>query len=600
MKAWRWLWPSGIKNRLFVSILLFVLVPSTALQLRNISQIETTMESNISQQNASQLDSLKNGMESFRIGVLGGMLQLERDPELRMLLGRPANMSDSERTLHIDGRLLSLKQGLMNALIPVHITLVDEYGDVYTTTEEGVPERTVSSADITGQPEYREMEENGLSYLWAVHNARDVLQDVFPGAELYSLFAKLETTDGREFGTLRISLDIRTWLQSITNGFQVKQAYYLFDGARRSILLPQDERTTTQLADMDVLFSNDPFHYVSDANNQFIYNGIYLPNLDWTLITRFPLEALSGNISVMRNQVIVSFSLTVIVFVVVTYAIVSSIVRPLRTLQRRMTELVDRDLNVRIPEERFKGELLVLARAFNGMIRDIRGLIDRLRTEERQKEAFHFQMLMSQMNPHFLLNTLNTIKWNARNHGDLGTSEICQNLGRLLESSLNSEVDLVHLKEEIELVRAYVYIQSFRYDHRFTTEYDIDEELQYALVPKLSLQPLVENAIYHGLVHMKEGGAIRISATRREKSLRLEIRDNGQGLAAAKPRTGAKRKGIGVSNLRDRLALLFREDSSLELLPQEQGMLVVLELPLLLASPYDNGGGVPGVDHTAR
>ncbi|MBN2983681.1 sensor histidine kinase [Cohnella algarum] len=599
MKAWRSLWPASIKNRLFVSILLFVLVPSAFLQLRNISQLETAMESNISQQNAAQLDSIKNGMENLRIGVLGGMLQLERDPELIAMLSSPGELADTNRELQIANRLLALKQRLMNALTPVHITLADQYGHVYTTTEEGEPERFVSVSDITGQPEYATLSDTGQSYMWAVHESRDLLADLFPQSELYSLFAKLTTVDGDTFGYLRITLDIRTWLQSMTNGFQVKQTYYLFDGDRKPILLPQDDRATAQLLGMRELFANDPYRHATDENSQFIYNGIYLPNLDWTLVTRFPLEALSGNLRAMRSEVIVSFSLTVVLFIGVTYAIVSSIVRPLRALQRTMKELVDRDLDVRIPEHRFKGELLVLAKAFNGMIGDIKGLISRLRTEERQKEAFHFQMLMSQMNPHFLLNTLNTIKWNARNHGDLATSEICQNLGRLLESSLNSEVDLVHLKEEIELVKAYAYIQSFRYDHSFKTEYEIDEELQYALVPKLSLQPLVENAIYHGLVHMKDGGAIRISAARRERQLRIEIRDNGQGLGGEKPKSGRKRKGIGLSNLRARLELLFKDRSSLSLFPLEQGTLVVLEMPLLISSPYDMEVK-PDVENSAR
>ena len=604
MKRLRSIWPSSIKNRLFVSILLFVLVPSTFLQLRNISQMETMMKTNISQQNAAQLDSLKNGIESLRIGVLGGLLQLERDPELRAMLTDPGAFPEEDLPLQIGARLLTLKQRLMNALVPVHITLADKDGHVYTTTEEGAPKRDVSNADFAAQPEYAELAESGQSYLWETHESRDVLQDLFPQSELYSLFGRLETVNGGTFGYLRISIDIRTWVQSITNGFQVKQTYYLFDGNRQPILLPQDDRTTALLRGMPALFANDPFHYATDGSNQFIYNGIYLPNLNWTLIARFPLEALSGNIRAMRHQVIVSFSATVIAFIAITYAIVASVVSPLRTLQRRMKELVDKELEVSIPEKRFKGELLVLAKAFNGMIDDIRGLISRLRAEERQKEAFHFQMLMSQMNPHFLLNTLNTIKWNARNHGDKGTFEICQNLGRLLESSLNSEVDLVHLKEEIELVKAYAYIQSFRYDHSFKTEYEIGEELEYALVPKLSLQPLVENALHHGLVHMKDNGVIRIAAMRRGDRLRIEIADNGQGiggqgLGGEKPRAGRKRKGIGISNLRDRLDLLFKGQADLSLKPLEQGTIVVLEMPLMMASPYGKGESI-NVENSSR
>ncbi|MGV2795007.1 HAMP domain-containing protein, partial [Clostridium perfringens] len=134
----------------------------------------------------------------------------------------------------------------------------------------------------------------------------------------------------------------------------------------------------------------------------------------------------------------------VIVFMLVTYAIVSSILRPLRQLQRKMTQITDQYMHLHLQESKYKGETRELARSFNQMPDDIRKLIATLRAEERQKEALRFQILMSQMNPHFLLNTLNTLKWNARSQGDAGTYEICQNLGGLLECGLNTEVDLVH------------------------------------------------------------------------------------------------------------------------------------------------------------
>ncbi|MNO22460.1 Sensor histidine kinase YpdA [compost metagenome] len=169
----------------------------------------------------------------------------------------------------------------------------------------------------------------------------------------------------------------------------------------------------------------------------------------------------------------------------------------------------------------------------------------------------------------------------------MGTSEICQNLGKLLESGLNSDADLVFLKEEIGLIQAYVYIQSFRYDHSFNVEYMIGDGLEYALIPKFSLQPLVENAIYHGLVHMKAGGKITILIAGAGGRLRVEIGDNGQGLQQNAGASGKRRKGIGLSNLRERIMLLYKGGGTLLLLPLPQGTVAVLDIPLLNSSPYD-------------
>ncbi|QQZ63048.1 sensor histidine kinase [Paenibacillus sonchi] len=582
----KWLWPSSMKNRLVLSILLFVLIPSAFLQIRNITQLETMMKDNISQQNTAQLNFLKNNIESLKFGVLGAMLQLERDPDLREQLGRTGeNMP--EKNMFIKNELLLVKQRLMNAIVPVHLTLVDDKGEVYNTLEEGMAVPAVSGAELLQQPEFVKLRQGAEAYYWTVHEPDYLLANALPGSQLFSLFSKLQGTDGHTFAYLRISLDMKTWLNSITGGFQVKQTYYLLDGGGQPILMGRNDRSAQALGGMLATFKSNPARYFTDDKDLFIFNGTYLPNMDWYLVSRFPLEALSGNILAMKREVMLSFLVTCIIFAGIMYAIVSSTVRPLHNLQKKMSELVDKNLNVSIPERKYKGELLRLARAFNLMTGDIRKLIERLQMEERQKEAIRFQMLMSQMNPHFLLNTLNTIKWNARNHGDMGTSEICQNLGKLLESGLNSDADLVFLKEEIELIRAYVYIQSFRYDHSFNVEYMIGDGLEYALIPKFSLQPLVENAIYHGLVHMKAGGKITILIAGAGGRLRVEIGDNGQGLERSGSASGKRRKGIGLSNLRERILLLYKGRGELLLLPLPQGTVAVLDIPLLNSLPYD-------------
>lgn len=593
MKRLKWLWPSGLRNRLFVSFLLLVLVPSTVLQIRNISQMETLMKTNISQQNMTQLETMKSNLENLKIEILGTMLKLEREPETKDRLLNPDRYDAEERELFIQNKLLATKHGLTNASLPVHYTLVDGFGHVYSTMNEIHAKRqAVPAAHILQQPSFSKLAGSDSSYFWEVFGPEDLLGQHFPGSTFYSLLSKLESVDGTSFAYLRISLDLKAWMASITNAFQVKQTYYLTSADGRPVLESDEGPGEGLFHHMLSTLQTDPAGYLEDGDNLYIYNGIFLPNSGWYLINRFPLEALSGDIQSMKNRVLVSFLFIAVLFIGVTFAIVSTVVRPLRRFQRNMSELVERNLDVRIPEQKYKGEIFFLARAFNKMTDDIRGLIARLKTEERQKEAIRFQMLMSQMNPHFLLNTLNTIKWNARNHGDTGTSEICQNLGKLLEHSLNAEVDLVHLKEELELVRAYAYIQSFRYDHSFVLEYDIGEGLEYALVPKLSLQPLVENAIYHGLVHMKAGGKIVVRVRNVDGMLRLEVQDNGQGLTG--PEQGKaipvrKRKGIGLGNLRERLALLYKGEAQLLLLPLESGALARLNIPLLVSSPYDRG-----------
>lgn len=598
-KALGRLWPASLKNRLFISIALLVLVPSFLLQVYHIGRMEDLMKGNISSQNAAQLDSIKGGFERVRLSVVGSMLQLEREPEVSERLLHPERYEEEERGFYLKNRLFTAVQNLAgNASVPVHIVLADKHGNVYTTFPESLEASAQSRA--LEESDFRRLIASREPYFWEVHEADDWLGSVFQHPFAYSHFSRLEAPDGEVIAYLRISLDVNAWLSNVTNSFQVKQSYYVMNGAGESVPLTAgrlDNRE--QLQGMLAVFRERPQDYFTDSGGLYLYNGIYLPNTDWYLISRFPLEVLSGNIDSMLKQAVLVLGVAAALFVVITFGLVSALVKPLRHLQTQMTGLVANNLEVKLPEHKYKGEVLTLAQAFNQMIQDIQGLIGRLRSEERQREASRFQMLMAQMNPHFLLNTLNTIKWNARNHGDHGTSEICQNLGMLLERSLNATEDLVYLKEEIGLVKAYLHIQSFRYEHSFDAVYELEEGLDYALVPKLSLQPLVENCINHGLVHMKDNGKIMVRALKREGLLCLEIQDNGRGLHGDKPKETRRRKGIGLENLRERLALLYKGQGALHLLPLEQGTLARLDIPLLLSSPYKKEGDGNHVDHIA-
>ncbi|WP_018751150.1 sensor histidine kinase [Paenibacillus sanguinis] len=595
-RVWSWIWPSSLKNRLFLSILLLVLVPSFLLQIFNVNRMETMMIHNISSQNAAQLESIKNSFERIRFSVVGAMLQLERDPEIVAYLQHPERFHEEERKFYLKNRLYTMMQTLgSDSNMPVHLLLADQAGHTYSTLPDIYDSSPMLRQMLMDKGQM--LDKKNQPYSWEIHQTEEPFTAVFEHPVIYSNLSRLESRDGQFIAYLRISLDVNAWLSAVTNNFQVKQNYYVLDASGNQVNLTASHiDSAKQLEQMLTGFRLQPDSYVKDASGMYLYNGIYMPNTGWYLISRFPLEALSGNIKSMLKDIMFVLGGFSLLFIAITFGLVATLVKPLRHLQKQMSQLVDRNLEVRLPEHKYRGEVLTLAKAFNKMIQDIQELIKRLRSEERQREASRFQMLMAQMNPHFLLNTLNTIKWNARNHGDADTSEICQNLGMILEHSLNSEVDLVHLREEISLIQAYMHIQSFRYEHSFESVYELEQGLDYVLVPKLSLQPLVENAIHHGLVHMKENGKIMVRAAKCGQMLLLEVQDNGCGLQQEN-RSRRTRKGIGLSNLRERLALLYRQEASLQLIGLEQGTLARMEIPLLDALPY--GEGHIDVENTA-
>lgn len=328
--------------------------------------------------------------------------------------------------------------------------------------------------------------------------------------------------------------------------------------------------------------------YLTDDKSGTLINYVYIESLDWYMVNRIPLAVLFNEISGLKQRYFLTFFAFTAAFVLIAFMISATFTRPLSHLQNKMKDVVRKNLKIRIPEGRSHGEVLELTRTFNTMLDDTNKLIAQLKAEERQKEAVHFHMLLAQMNPHFLLNTLNTMKWSAIRSGNEEISEMCVSLGKLLEVSLNAEVELVYLKDEIELVQAYLHIQRIRYQGSFEVTCDFDDELEYALVPKLSLQPLVENAIRHGVGPLTERGQISIRIYRNDKAqLTLEVGDNGIGMEESRRlQVTRTRKGIGLSNLKERLRLLFKGQSELEILQLSPGTLIRFSIPFLLSTPY--------------
>ena len=186
------------------------------------------------------------------------------------------------------------------------------------------------------------------------------------------------------------------------------------------------------------------------------------------------------------------------------------------------------------------------------------------------------QALRMQLNPHFLFNSLNTILVMVRDGDDRGAAASIERLAGVLRRIL--KVDQEHevpLADEIEFLEQYLAIEETRFSDRLRPRFDVPQSLRRAAVPELILQPLVENALRHGIGRRTESGVLTISARRVGDDLVLVVQDDGAGLSPA-----GFREGVGLSNSRERLATLYGDHAHLELLPGDQGGAVaVIRLP---------------------
>lgn len=581
----RLLVPQKLKYRLFTAFVCLILLPFCALNLYNYQRIETLVQKKISQQSHYQLEQMYRTLEDQISIAFKTLIFLQQDDTVRSVLIHPEQRNELENKRLMENIFKNLNNSFFLYNPSVYFMILDLDESVYTSYP---PKVALIYKDLRNNPGFNRSLMNTSSYHWVPNDGNYVLRDVSTSAYLLSLYAYLEDTQNQTYGMARISIDYSYWLRSIHKQSDLQQQYFLITRSGENISQSVQDSLLAEEVKARIAEHPGQQYFIDKASNSLI-NYIYVESLDWYIVNRIPLSVLFVEIEGLKQQYFLTFFALTGIFLMITLVISTTITRPLSHLQNKMKAAVQKNLKIRLPEHKFSGEILDLTRSFNTMLDDTNLLIQKLKAEERQKEAVHFQMLLAQTNPHFLLNTLNTIKWMAIRENNEDITNMTLSLGRLLEASLNTDKDLIHLKDELELVQAYVHIQQFRYRHKFDVTYHYEEDILYALVPKLSLQPLVENAIVHGVTALPGNGLIQIVLRRDGPKLIVEIKDNGVGMEqAGMNRTPRKRPGIGLSNIKERLRLLFRGEGSLEVLSSSEGVMVRFTIPFLLSTPYGN------------
>ncbi|WP_241781662.1 sensor histidine kinase [Paenibacillus sp. DMB5] len=581
----RYLVPQKLKYRLFTAFVCLILLPFCALNLYNYQRIETLVQKKISQQSHYQLEQMYRTLEDQISIAFKTLIFLQQDDTVRSVLLHPEQRNELENKRLMENIFKNLNNSFFLYNPSVYFMILDLTESAYTSYP---PKKPLVYSELRSNSGFDRMLMNNSSYRWVPNDSNYVLRDISTSAYLLSLYAYLEDTQNTAYGMARISIDYSYWLRSIHKQSDLQQQYFLITRSGENISQSDPDSELPEEVRAGIAGHPGQQYFIDKSSNSLI-NYIYVESLDWYIVNRIPLSVLFVEIEGLKQQYFITFFALMGIFLMMTFVISTTITRPLSHLQNKMKAAVHKNLKIRLPEHKFSGEILDLTRTFNTMLDDTHLLIQKLKAEERQKEAVHFQMLLAQTNPHFLLNTLNTIKWMAIRENNEEITNMTLSLGRLLEASLNTDNDLIHLKDEIELVQAYVHIQQFRYRHKFEVTYAYDDDILFALVPKLSLQPLVENAIVHGITALPGSGLIGIFISREGHRLIVEIRDNGVGMEqAAVNRQPRKRPGIGLSNIRDRLRLLFREEGTLEVLSSPAGVIVRFTIPFLLSTPYEH------------
>ena len=289
----------------------------------------------------------------------------------------------------------------------------------------------------------------------------------------------------------------------------------------------------------------------------------------------------------IRIAVIAFVAISVLIIFLSIY-IPQSITEPITELSEVTDQVAKGDLSVRSNVDS-GGEVGVLSDSLNSMIDKINELLSQVTTEQTRLRKAELELLQSQINPHFLYNTLDTIVWLAEGSDKAKVVSMVESLSEFFRTSLNQGKDIISIKEEIQHVRSYLEIQQVRYQDILDYEIDIPEEMYKYQIPKITIQPLVENALYHGIKNKRRLGKITVTGEVTDKVI-IYVSDNGIGMTEERNQEVMDRilgkspdseVGFGLYNVNERIRLKFGDGYGIDITSKyEEGTVSKVTLPL--------------------
>ena len=308
----------------------------------------------------------------------------------------------------------------------------------------------------------------------------------------------------------------------------------------------------------------------------------------WKLLSVTPEKGLPLSNLKMKLFVVFVTASFLLALVLINTFISSKITTPVQMLEKSVNAIEAGDLDTEV----YMGgsyEIRHLGRSIGDMARQIKMLMEDIVTEHESKRKSEFDTLQSQINPHFLYNTLDIIVWMIENEQKQEAVNVVTALARFFRISLSKGKSIITVKDELEHVRNYLMIQQMRFKNKFVYTIEAQEDVLELASLKLMLQPLVENAIYHGMEFMDGDGEIEVKVYREAENLWFQISDNGLGMTSqqvdsllgSKPHVSSRRgSGIGVKNVNERIRLFFGEDYGLTIQSEpDEGTVIKICLP---------------------
>lgn len=361
---------------------------------------------------------------------------------------------------------------------------------------------------------------------------------------------------------------------------------YIVNSKGQIIYHPQQQMLFSGLKEentFEISELSDGIHRKKDN----IYNISSLDSCNWKIVgVSFNDEITQA----VKSQVVVGliFALLFSAFMsaVIYFLLSRTVTRPVRRLVASMQKFEKQAETFEYKADMSNvAEFQTLSTSFEHMVLMIQSLVEKVHNEEIVLRKTELKALQAQINPHFLYNTLDSIQWMCEQDNSKDAVKMVGALAKLFRISISHGNEFIAISDELKHAESYLIIQSYRYKNQFTYSFDVDKSVLDCMCNKITIQPFIENAIYHGLDRMVDEGEIKIIVERRGKDIAIIVKDNGLGMTeeqckAVLQKGRSDSKGIGVKNVDDRLKIYFGEEYGITIDSElDVGTTVTIKIP---------------------
>ena len=419
------------------------------------------------------------------------------------------------------------------------------------------------------------------------------------GPEVISLVKKIISPNDAKtiIGVIMVDLDVRLLEETLGSHtfdddhlilLRNSEGEILESVCRKGIYTQEDIKKAVNCLDSETGVEQGGFL------KEFSLYRYRVESYDWKLEAVVSKENFRSRFLIAGGTFVGITLLTLLFSAALSYLLARRITRPMQRLLTHMEEFSKGDFHVRAKEEGNR-DILALSKGFNKMSRRIRHLMEDLRIKEHESANARLRELQAQINPHFLYNTLETIRSLALRNGVESIADIAKSMALIFRYCINSRDEVVTLREELAHVKSYINIQKIRYKNRLQVYFYVDDELLDNCIIKILVQPLVENAIYHGIDQKREGGKISIFCHKSPEGVEIAVEDNGMGMKPEVLHSLQKQlhecqgehlgDSIGLKNVDSRLKLYYGRERGLHIgSVYGQGTRVSFDIPLVMYS----------------